>query len=197
MGRAERWFNALEGLRWQRAVVSRSSGKLLFATKQVSLSALGPRATSGARPVVMNRRNSLPPLHEMTTVQAPRPYSVSGADGRWRHSGERKMSVMNRRNSLPPLHEMTTVQVPRPYSVSGADGRLRHSGEGRKGKGWGGESAGSTLWKAVVCSGQPSPEAPGNFCLQREKHLSALGGPRPAFRRSRRRPQAAGIHFRR
>ena len=36
---------------------------------------------------VMNRRNSLPPLHEMTTVQVPRPYSVSGADGKWRHSG--------------------------------------------------------------------------------------------------------------
>ena len=34
------------------------------------------------RPVVMSRRNLLPPLSEMTTVQAPRPYGVCGTDGR-------------------------------------------------------------------------------------------------------------------
>ena len=40
----------------------------------------------------------------------------------------------------------------------------------------------SVLWKTFVCRN----------CL-----CSAFWGPRPAFRRSRRRPQAAGIHFRR
>ena len=43
--------------------------------------------------MVMNRRNSLPPLNEMTTVQVPRPYSVSGADGRWGYSGDGKTCV--------------------------------------------------------------------------------------------------------
>ena len=51
-----------------------------------------PGRFRAARPVVMSRRNLLPPLSEMTTVQVPRPYSVSGADGRWRHSEKRKMS---------------------------------------------------------------------------------------------------------
>ena len=37
-----------------------------------SLNALGPRATSGARPTVMNSRNLLPALNEMTVVQVTR-----------------------------------------------------------------------------------------------------------------------------
>ena len=37
--------------------------------------------------MVVSRRNLLPPLSEMTVVQVLRPYSVSGADGRRRHSG--------------------------------------------------------------------------------------------------------------
>ena len=45
---------------------------------------------------VMNRRNSLPPLNEMTTVQVPRPYSVSGADGLSRHSGGGRKKMRNR-----------------------------------------------------------------------------------------------------
>ncbi len=40
-----------------------------------------------ARPVGMSRRNSLPPLSEMTTVQVKGQYSVSGADGRGWYSG--------------------------------------------------------------------------------------------------------------
>ena len=59
--------------------------------------------------MVMNRRNSLPPLNEMTTVQVPRPYSVSGANGRWRHSGVVRTSGarptgMNSRDSLAAFH---------------------------------------------------------------------------------------------
>ena len=49
-----------------------------------------PGRFRAARPVVMNRRNSLPPLSEMTTVQVVGQYSVSGADGRWRYSGKGK-----------------------------------------------------------------------------------------------------------
>ena len=37
--------------------------------------------------MVMNRRDSLPPLHEMTTVQVKGQYSVSRADGHRCYSG--------------------------------------------------------------------------------------------------------------
>ena len=70
---AVRWFNAPGNLHWQR--------------DSRFLSARGPRATSGARSVGMSRRNSLPPLSEMTTVQVKGQYSVSGADGRGWYSG--------------------------------------------------------------------------------------------------------------
>ena len=53
----------------------------------LSLNALGPRATSGARPTVISSRDSLAALNAMTTVQVLRPYSVSGADGKRRYSG--------------------------------------------------------------------------------------------------------------
>ena len=91
--------------------------------------------------MVMNRRNSLPPLNEMTTVQVPRPYSVSSADGRWRHSGggkchpgrhqESAPTAASSRDSLAALNAMPVVQVSRPYGVSGADARLRYSGGGK------------------------------------------------------------------
>ena len=38
--------------------------------------------------MVMNRRSSLPPLNEMTTMQVPRSYGVSPADGNVRHSDD-------------------------------------------------------------------------------------------------------------
>ena len=59
--------------------------------EQPSLNAPGPQA--GFRrpaPTVISSRDSLAALHAMTVVQVPRPYSVSGADGRGRHSGEGK-----------------------------------------------------------------------------------------------------------
>ena len=55
---------------------------------QLLINALGERGRhQEPAPVVMSRRNSLPPLSEMTAVQALRLYSVSGADGRLRYSG--------------------------------------------------------------------------------------------------------------
>ena len=51
---------------------------------------MSPRATSGARPTVISSRDSLAALNVMTVVQVPSPYSVSGADGRERHSGGEK-----------------------------------------------------------------------------------------------------------
>ena len=55
---------------------------------QPFFNALGPRATSGARPTAASRRDSLPPLNAAGVVQALCSYSVSGADGRERYSGE-------------------------------------------------------------------------------------------------------------
>ena len=89
----------------------------------------GTRASENvARPVVMNSRNLLPALNEMTTVQVKGPYSVSRADGPPRHSGFGKCRTASRRNSLPPLSAAGVVQVSCPYSVSGGDGRVGYSG---------------------------------------------------------------------
>ena len=49
-----------------------------------------PGRFRAARPTVISSRDSLAALNAMTVVQVPRPYSVSGADGRGRHSGEGK-----------------------------------------------------------------------------------------------------------
>ena len=97
--RDPQFLSAQTGPCLQRIAVSQRSNKPSFAAKQAPLSALGPRATSGTRPVVMNRRNSLPPLNEMTTVQVKSPYSVSGAVGQWRYSGEGK-----RRPQVAAIH---------------------------------------------------------------------------------------------
>ena len=157
--------------------------------------ARGPRATSGARPVVMNRRNSLPPLSAMPVVQAPRPYSVSGADGRWGYSGEGKCNA-----GRGALNGQGRGVTKRPEaSARRASGcnlsagvccrtRLRladrcsrfavtsvwFAGISRRG----GQSAGSALWETFVGSGQSSPEARGSFCWQRNNSLSTLGGTR-------------------
>ena len=107
--------NVWAGRFWQRKVVSQRSGGLSLAATLVSqglggppfiadnrlsplgetvvysrqpfLAALGPRATSGARPTAASSRNSLPASSAAGVVQVPRPYSVSGADGRAGHSG--------------------------------------------------------------------------------------------------------------
>ena len=100
-GSPKLWKNVVEsrqslltfpaGLHLQRKAVSQRSDGLSFATGQTAaLEALGPRATRGARPVVMNSRDSLAALNEMTTVQVMHPYSVSGADGRAWYSGIEK-----------------------------------------------------------------------------------------------------------
>ena len=58
-----------------------------IAAGRRSLNALGPRATSEARPTAASSRNSLPALNAAAVVQALRQYSVSGADVRLRYSG--------------------------------------------------------------------------------------------------------------
>ncbi len=102
-------------------------GRAVAGRAQPFFNARGPRATRGARPVVMTSRNSLPALKEMTTVQVEGPYSVSRADGRVGHSGVGTCRAASRRDSLPPLSAAGVVQAEGPYSVSGADGLLRHS----------------------------------------------------------------------
>ena len=54
--------------------------------KTVSQRSGAPGRFRAARPVVMNSRDSLAALNEMTTVQVKGPYSVSRADGRPWHS---------------------------------------------------------------------------------------------------------------
>ncbi len=84
------FFSAREDFRLQRNDVFQRSGGLPFAAQRPFFNARGPRATSGARPTTASRRDSLPPLNAAGVVQVPRPYSVSGADGRSRYSGEGK-----------------------------------------------------------------------------------------------------------
>ncbi len=78
---AERLTDALGTFSWQRPVVStlwekpgcrkRPSLNAPGVSLQPFLNALGPRTTSEARPTAASRRNSLPPLCEMTAVQVP------------------------------------------------------------------------------------------------------------------------------
>ena len=110
-------LNARADFRLQRTAVFQRSG--------------APGRFRAARPVVMNSRNLLPALNEMTTVQVKGPYSVSRADGKPRHSGFGKCRTASRRDSFPPLSAAGVVQVMRPYSVSGADGTLCHAGIGK------------------------------------------------------------------
>ena len=110
-------LNARADFRLQRTAVFQRSG--------------APGRFRAARPVVMNSRNLLPALNEMTTVQVKGPYSVSRADGKPRHSGFGKCRTASSRNLLPALNAAGVVQVSRPYSVSGANGRAGYSGIGK------------------------------------------------------------------
>ena len=79
------------------------SAKPSFAAENVFRSSGAPGRFRAARPVVMNSRNSLPALNAMPVVQVLRPYSVSGADGRSRHSDNGKY----RANNASPLQNAT------------------------------------------------------------------------------------------
>ena len=49
-----------------------------------------PGRFRAARPTAASSRNSFPALNAADVVQVPRPYSVSRANGPWRHSGIKK-----------------------------------------------------------------------------------------------------------
>ena len=85
--RDPQFLSAQTGPCLQRIAVSQRPNKPSFAAKQAPLSALGPRATSGARPTVISSRDSLAALSAAGVVQALRSYSMSGADGRGGYSG--------------------------------------------------------------------------------------------------------------
>ena len=62
-------------------------------TGRSSLNALGPRATSGARPTGISRRDSLPPLNAMPVVQVPQAVQRVLCKRAVAALGKRKMSV--------------------------------------------------------------------------------------------------------
>ncbi len=63
--------------------------------------------------MVMNSRDSLAALNEMTAVQAPRPYSVSGADGKARHPGVGKYRAAGR--AAKPVHRCNNHAASQTY----------------------------------------------------------------------------------
>ena len=103
--------------------------------KSVLSTLWGTRATSGARPTGISRRDSLPPLNAMPVVQAMQPVKRVLCKRAVAALGKRKMSpaptTASSRNSLPALSAAAVVQVLCPHSVSCANGQLRHSGEGK------------------------------------------------------------------
>ena len=73
--------------------------------------------------MVMNSRNSLPALNEMTTVQVMGQYSVSGADGRAGYSGTGKCQG-NAGEIIPPAPPCFALRLRR------AAGSVRTPGPG-------------------------------------------------------------------
>ena len=145
-------------------------------------------------------------------MQVPRPYSVSGADGRERYSGVGKCQGSGGNNSaavaIRKALRADGCRSPRaplflPPGFAGSAGQM---GDGKTYAVCFFSALRSLRWhrRAVFQRLRRSlPEADnvvqrsGCPSFAKDSLLSKLWGPRPAFRRSRRRPQAGGIHFRR
>ena len=121
------------------------------------------------------------------------PEFTSGVKRSGRRAGLVSVQCVQSRRAVVVLGRRdVSTRLRWPTDVSLRATSVRFAGISR----WLRERAGSTRWETFVCRRRDFQRS-GRLSFAWNDRLPTLWGPRPAFRRSRRRPQAAGIHFRR